>query len=399
MQWSADRNAGFSTAPRQRLYLPVIVDAEYHYEAVNVEAQQANPHSLLWWMKRLIALRKQYKAFGRGSFEVIPVDNRKVLAYVRRYERETILVVANLSRFVQWAELDLSAYRGLVPIELFGRIEFPPIEAEPYRVMLGPHSFYWFSLERPKTSEEPLVITPSQLPLIPVREREGSLDLSGATRALVDYLPRYLRARRWFAGKARRIKQVRLSDQIPLACDGQAATVLLVSVDYTEGDPELYVLPLALARGQVASDILDRAPHAVVARAMPDDTALLVDALAVPEIVRGLVEQIGRRRRFRGDQGTVLAQPSAAYRRLLPTGVSLPEPVLGRTEQSNTSVIIPDHLIVKLYRRIEPGPNPELELERALSEWLGLRIVPPLAGSLEYQPASGETMTLAVLLG
>ncbi|GBD20299.1 Trehalose synthase/amylase TreS [bacterium HR28] len=399
MQWSADRNAGFSTAPRQRLYLPVIVDAEYHYEAVNVEAQQANPHSLLWWMKRLIALRKQFKAFGRGSFEFIPVDNRKVLAYVRRYEQETILVVANLSRFVQWAELDLSAYRGLVPIELFGRIEFPPIGEEPYRVMLGPHSFYWFSLERPRAGEELLVVTPSELPVIPVREREGTLDLSTAQRALLDELPRYLRARRWFAGKARRIKQVRIADQIPLPVDGVAATLLLISVEYTEGDPELYVLPLAIARGDLARELIERTPHAVIARALPDETALLVDALAVPSFSRSLVEQIGRRRRFRGEHGTVVAQPTTAFRRLVWPGTPLPEPVLGRAEQSNTSVIFPERVLLKLYRRIEPGPNPELELERALTERLGFRYVPPLAGSLDYRPASGEAMTLAVLLG
>ncbi|MCM8745874.1 maltose alpha-D-glucosyltransferase [Thermomicrobium sp. CFH 73360] len=399
MQWSADRNAGFSTAPRQRLYLPVIVDAEYHYEAVNVEAQQANPHSLLWWMKRLIALRKQFKAFGRGSFEFIPVDNRKVLAYVRRYEQETILVVANLSRFVQWAELDLSAYRGMVPIELFGRIEFPPIGEEPYRVMLGPHSFYWFSLERPRAGEELLVVTPSELPVIPVREREGTLDLSTAQRTLLDELPRYLRARRWFAGKARRIKQVQIADQIPLPVDGLAVTLLLLSVEYTEGDPELYVLPLAIARGDLARDLIERTPHAVIARTVPDETALLVDALAVPSFSRNLIEQIGRRRRFRGEHGTVVGQPTTAFRRLVGQGTPLPEPVLGRAEQSNTSVIFPERVLLKLYRKIEPGPNPELELERALSERLGFRSVPPLAGSLDYRPASGEAMTLAVLLG
>ncbi|MFN3337715.1 MAG: alpha-glucosidase C-terminal domain-containing protein, partial [Thermomicrobium sp.] len=366
---------------------------------VNVEAQQANPHSLLWWMKRLIALRKQFKAFGRGSFEFIPVDNRKVLAYVRRYEQETILVVANLSRFAQWAELDLSAYRGLAPIELFGRIEFPPIGEEPYRVMLGPHSFYWFSLERPRAGEELLVVTPSELPVIPVREREGTLDLSTAQRALLDELPRYLRARRWFAGKARRIKQVRIADQIPLPVDELAATLLLISVEYTEGDPELYVLPLAIARGDLARELVERTPHAVIARTLPDDTALLVDALAVPSFSRSLVEQIGRRRRFRGEHGTVVAQPTATFRRLVWTGTPLPEPVLGRAEQSNTSVIFPERLLLKLYRKIEPGPNPELELEQALSERLGVRSVPPLAGSLDYRPASGEAMTLAVLLG
>jgi maltose alpha-D-glucosyltransferase/alpha-amylase len=400
MQWSADRNAGFSTAPRQRLYLPVIVDAEYHYEAVNVAAQQANPHSLLWWKKRLIGLRKQFKAFGRGSFEFIPVENRKVLAYVRRYEQETILVVANLSRFVQWAELDLSAYRGLVPVELFGSIEFPLIGDEPYRVMLGPHSFYWFSLERPRAGEEPVEITTSELPLVPVRESEGTLELRSGQRAFEEILPRYLRQRRWFAGKARRIKQVRISEQVPLVTGESPATLVLVTVEYTEGDPEQYVLPLALARGERASEIVERTPHAVIARALVEGSeALLVDALAEPACVRSLIEQIGRRRRFRGEHGVIASQPTAAFRRLVRPDAPLPEPVLSRAEQSNTTVIFPDRALFKLYRQVEPGPNPELEMERVLSERLGFPHVPPLAGSLEYQPAHGEPMTLGIVLG
>ncbi|MBX6340880.1 MAG: maltose alpha-D-glucosyltransferase, partial [Thermomicrobiaceae bacterium] len=150
MQWSADRNAGFSDAPRQSLYLPVISDAEYHYEAVNVEAQQNNPSSLLWWMKRLIALRKRYQAFGRGSLEFLQPENRKVLVFLRRYGDEQILVVANLSRFAQAVELDLSAHRGMVPVEMFGQVEFPPIGELPYFLTLGPHSFYWFRLEQPR---------------------------------------------------------------------------------------------------------------------------------------------------------------------------------------------------------------------------------------------------------
>src|SRR3954464_2647208 len=147
MQWSGDRNAGFSDANRQRMFLPVITDPEYHYEAVNVEAQQANPQSLLWWMKRLIALRKEHPAFGRGSLTFLHPDNRRIVAFVREHEGERILVVANMSRFVQYADLDLAAYKGNVPVEMFGRVEFPRIEDRPLFLTLGPHAFIWFSLE------------------------------------------------------------------------------------------------------------------------------------------------------------------------------------------------------------------------------------------------------------
>ena len=156
MQWSADRNAGFSRANPQRLYLPVIIDPEYNYETINVEAQQNNRYSFLWWMKRLIALRKRYKAFGRGTIEFLHPENRKVLVFLRRYQEENILVVANLSRFVQYLELDLSAFRGWVPVEMFGRIEFPPVGELPYFLTLGPHSFYWFSLEERRATPKRL---------------------------------------------------------------------------------------------------------------------------------------------------------------------------------------------------------------------------------------------------
>jgi maltose alpha-D-glucosyltransferase/alpha-amylase len=153
MQWSSDRNAGFSQANPQKLFLPVIVDPEYHYESVNVEAQRNNPHALLNWMKRLIALRTHTQAFGRGTIEFLHPRNRKVLAFIREYGEERILVVANLSRFVEYVELDLAKYKDMTVVEMFGRNQFPKIGDLPYLLTLGPHSFYWMSLERPATPD------------------------------------------------------------------------------------------------------------------------------------------------------------------------------------------------------------------------------------------------------
>src|SRR5690606_36018867 len=153
MQWSADRNAGFSRANPQRLILPIIIDPEYHYESVNVEAQQNNPNSLLWWTKRIVALRKRFHAFGRGTIEFLQPDNPRVLAFVRHWGDEAILVVANLSRFVQYVELDLHARAVRVPVELFGRTKFPPIGELPYLLTLGSHGFYWFQLKWPRGAE------------------------------------------------------------------------------------------------------------------------------------------------------------------------------------------------------------------------------------------------------
>jgi maltose alpha-D-glucosyltransferase/alpha-amylase len=146
MQWNADRNAGFSRANPQALYLPLITDPVYHWQAVNVEAQRSVPSSLLNWMRRLIAIRKRYPVFGRGSIEFLQPGNLAILAYVRSFQDQTVLVVNNLSRFVQPAELDLSRYSGCVPIELFGETVFPRIGPSPYFLSLGPHTFYWFRL-------------------------------------------------------------------------------------------------------------------------------------------------------------------------------------------------------------------------------------------------------------
>ncbi|MEK7248256.1 MAG: maltose alpha-D-glucosyltransferase, partial [Chloroflexota bacterium] len=231
MQWSGDRNAGFSRANPQRLYMPVIVDPEYHYETVNVEAQQANPHSLFWWMKRLIALRKKHKAFGRGTIEFLYPDNRKVLAFVRKYEGETILVIANLSRFTQYAELDMPAYKGATPVELFGRTEFPRIGELPYFITLGPHTFHWFSLQ---SAELPPAVTEDGPRVLTIYDGIEDL-LEGRARASLEaLLPGYLRSRRWFGGKARTIQAAAIVDVIDVPSSDLEARILLVRVDYLE---------------------------------------------------------------------------------------------------------------------------------------------------------------------
>jgi len=147
MQWSSDRNAGFSRADPARLYSPTIMDPVYGFQSINVEAQERTPTSLLNWIKRLIGVRKKYPAFGRGSLEFLGGGNPKVLAYIRQYEGQTLLIVLSLSRFVQCAEIDLSRFVGMQPVELIGETHFPAITATPYFFTLGPHAFYWFRLE------------------------------------------------------------------------------------------------------------------------------------------------------------------------------------------------------------------------------------------------------------
>ncbi|MBC7105534.1 MAG: maltose alpha-D-glucosyltransferase, partial [Firmicutes bacterium] len=400
MQWSADRNAGFSTANRQRLYLPVIVDPEYHYEAVNVEAQQRNPHSLLSWMKRLIALRKRYRAFGRGTLELLHPENRKVLAFLRRYEGELILVVANLSRFVQYAELDLSAFKGMVPVEIFGRVRFPEIGDRPYFITLGPHDFYWFSIEPPDGHRECLVADPGQAvnPSAVVEGSPETLLRENGTRTLAGLLSSHLRSRSWFEGRDRQVKDVGVAEVLPVPYGAGTAHLLLVRVEYTEGDPETYVLPLARAAGQWAEQVRRQTPQAVIAEWREEGKGgVLYDALYEPGFCRALLEAVTRRRRFRGTRGTLVGAPTRALRAPLRNAGSLPEATAVEDRRTGTEVTFGDRLTLKIFRRVEEGVNPELEVGCFLLEKTGFYDLAPILGGLTYRSADGSELTVGVL--
>ncbi|MGD2217145.1 MAG: maltose alpha-D-glucosyltransferase, partial [Gemmatimonadales bacterium] len=253
MQWSSDRNAGFSRANPQQLFLPIIIDPEYHYEAINVEAQQKNPHSLLWWTKRILAVRKQFRAFSRGSIEFLRPENRKVLVFLRRWEDEIILVVVNLSRFVQAVELELPDFKGMVPVEVFGRTDFPPIGEFPYFLTLGPHTFYWFKLEPARAIVEPAAVTDREWPQLSAVGSWQAIFENKALTQLERVLPNHLRARRWFASKARRTLSSSINETIPIDHNGALTYLTLVTVSYTEGNPEAYQLPISFASGERAA--------------------------------------------------------------------------------------------------------------------------------------------------
>ena len=396
MQWSADRNAGFSSANRQQLYLPIIVDPEYHYEAINVDAQQANPHSLLWWTKRLIALRKRYQAFGRGSIEFLQPENRRILAFIRQYGDETILVVANLSRFVQHAELDLSAFEGRMPVELFGHVEFPVIGPNPYFLSLGPHAFMWFGLERPATPGPLVAPDPSELPSLPAIDDLADLARRPLRSTASEVLSRWARDRRWFRGKARRIRSADLRDAIPLQVPGITAAVAVLDVRFSDGDPETYLLPLAAIPSAEAVHVIADTPLAAIARLGDEATpaAILVDGMRVPAVCEALLDMIGRRRRMRGIAGQLSGQPTRAFRALRGPDTRLTaQPA--RVEQSNSSVTFGDRLMLKLYRRVEPGINPDFQIGEFLTEH-GFPNLPAVAGQVEYRSGDGEVASAAI---
>jgi maltose alpha-D-glucosyltransferase/alpha-amylase len=401
MQWSADRNAGFSKASPHRLYLPIIIDPDSHYEAFNVEAQQNNQYSMLWWMKRLIAMRKRYKAFGRGTLEFMFPDNHRVLAFIRRYQGEVILVIANLSRFVQGANLDLSAFKGTAPIELFGRAQFPPIGDVPYFLTLGPHSFYWFLLTPVETAAART--GPQRRELQVTVQGEWKNVFSGKSKtALEEGLAAFVQNQRWFGGKARNIKAVTFREIVPISFDSTEALMTQVQIEYTEEDPDVYVLPLAFASGARANHISELAPNAVLAKVTVrskegEIKGCLYDAVFDKAFCKSLVDMIARRRHLRGASGDFVATPTRAMRSEINGSVAKLEVASMRAEQSNSSIVFGDKFILKLFRRTELGINPDLELGYFLTERAMFPHTPPVTGTLEYRTKKGETAAVGVL--
>ena len=395
MQWSPDRNAGFSAVNPQQLQLPVIIDPEFHFETVNVETQLANPESLLWWMRRTIALRRRHRVFGRGEIEFLAPENHRVLAFVRADDDEQILVVANLSRFAQHVELDLSRWRGLAPRELFGQTTFPHIGELPYLLTLGPHDFYWLRLEEPARREA--AEHRPEAPIIRLSERPDALVSLEARPRLEAAIAGFLPLQRWFAGKARQVARVQISDVLPVGpASVGLAVFVLVEVSYLEGEPETYVVPLAFAEHEAAERISQDAPNAVVAQVeVGSRHGLVVDGLHDRRFCELLLET-AQRRRATGRNGALVSRPTPAMRTILREADGPLEPDLFRAEQTNTSVVFGHQIILKVFRRPEEGTNPDLELGLHLNA-AGFAHAPLVLGALEYAPPRGESRTLAIL--
>ncbi|ODS52892.1 MAG: maltose alpha-D-glucosyltransferase [Acidobacteria bacterium SCN 69-37] len=392
MQWNADRNGGFSRATPGRLYQPVVMDPVYGYAATNVEAQQSDASSLLHWMRNMIALRKLFRVFGRGSFEALHPANRKVLAYVRRFDGETVLCVANLSRFAQPVELDLAAFDGLRPVEMIGYVEFPPITRRPYPLTLGPYGFLWFELQA--------AAEPADTPDEPDQVRlqiDGWADLfEGRERDRLEtqILPRFLPAQRWFGGKGRAIARTRLVDWAPL--EGTRAAVLFVEILYADAGRETYGVPVAITFDPVA---LPPATATLAQVLSTDGIGLLVDALQDDAACTALLTLIEQEKTIASRHGVIRGVRGAGFDAARGTRDAILPAVRGAVEQSNTSVRFGDRLILKWFRRQTPGPNPDGEIGRYLTEDARFDRIPPFAGAIEHARDDADPATIALLQG
>ncbi|HEY3768173.1 MAG TPA: alpha-amylase family glycosyl hydrolase, partial [Candidatus Angelobacter sp.] len=397
MQWSPDRNAGFSRANPQKLYLPVNIDPEYHYEALNVETQHNNSHSLLWWTKRMIAQRKQHPAFGRGKMEILFPSNRKVLAFVREFEDEKILVVANLSRFTQCVELDLSKHRAAVPVEVFGRNRFPAITEQPYLLSLGPHAYQWFHLQPREQSQESFAVA-TRVEDIPVLTVDAQEIFSTATRmTIARLLPRILRTRPWFASKKRTIRQVNIADVIPLP--ETRAYILLVNVEYTDGEPDIITIPLSLATGDQAETILRDKLHTVLAKlqGLPDAQSILYGAVFDRQFSDALLKAMLRRRRIKGENGDIVGMHTRALREAWGKVHSNLEPQPLTLDTHKILVTLGEDFALTLYREVQAGPNPDREIGEFLTSSTNFTHVAQSLGAVEYRVAQDDVEEITTL--
>jgi maltose alpha-D-glucosyltransferase/alpha-amylase len=391
MQWTSDRNGGFSRCDPARLYLPMIMDPVYGYEAVNVEAQSRSLASLLSWTKRLIAVRKSSKVFSRGSLSFIRPTNRSVLVYVRQYEDEVLICVANLSRSAQAAEIDLAPWRGRQPLELLGRTSFPVIGESSYLVTLAPYGFFWLQLCELSETAAAVPIAPEFETLV-VTSGWKSL-MQGRSRTVLerDVLPAFLAGRRWFSERGNKSIATRIAGSVPLPSSEAELGMALVEAG-GRARPATYLLPLVIRWTRLERERHSPVALAAVRRGAREGT--LLDAAADASFIGFILDQLrrpqaleweGRRIEFRSTGEIADGAPAA-----------LEDIRAVDAEQSNTTALVGNRYVVKLFRRIEPGINPEIELGRYLTETVHFPNTPALLGTAELEE-NGSRAAVAVV--
>lgn len=399
MQWSSDQNAGFSGANPQKLFLPVVRDPMYRYEAVNVELQNENPASLLWWTKNLIALRKRLRAFSFGQIDFLSAGNSKVLAFLRKSEGETILVVVNLSKYSQSAELDLSGFDGVQPVEIFSQNKFFAISKEKYRFTLGPYGYYWFLMEQPEETE-----TGPKERIIPELEAEASWALifeHYTTKRQFEkrMLTPYMRTCRWFGGKSKNIVSADVS-RYPVVTSGDHIYYLLnIDMRYTDGLPETYFLPVAfINQAERIVHFLKNEPQSVICYLKtPSHEGIIIDAIYEETFRNELFQLIQSDATISLPEGRLRFEPGKVLTELATDPAEVQSEVL-RAEQSNTSVIYNGQFFFKIYRKLDTDINPDLELVRFLSERTFFQNSPRYGGGIQYENLSDHSYTILGLL-
>jgi maltose alpha-D-glucosyltransferase/alpha-amylase len=399
MQWTPDRNGGFSRADPAALVLPANMDALYGYETINVEAQTRDPHSLLHWMRRMLAVRRRHPALGRGALRFLYPKNRKVLAYLRELDGETVLCVANVSRASQAVELDLSELAGRVPVELSGGSLFPPIGQLTYLLTLPPYGFYWFVLAA--ESGAPSWHTPAPEPMpeyITMVFRKSLAEvISPAADSELEHeaLASYLTKRRWFSAKDQTIRSARIRNVTHLP-EGDRE-VLLVEVEaMTDGGSSCWQLPLSIAWDDEPTGALpSQLALARVRRGRR--VGLLTDGFSLPTFAHVMLSSLATGNSIKTDDGSIRFEPTPHGKDVLARPADAAVMWLS-AEQSNSSLIVDDAVMLKIFRRISHGQHPEAEMSRYLTE-RGFANTPPMLGEVVRIGPEAERCSLAVAQG
>ena len=416
MQWSLDRNGGFSKADPQLLYLPPVMDPVYGYAAVNVEAQSRDRSSLLNWMKRIIAVRKAHKAFGRGGLQFLSPGNRKILAYIREYQGETLLCIANMSRTAQPVELDLSRFKGRVPLELLGRAAFPPVGDLPYLLTLPGYGVYWFQLHEkaaePAWHEE--MLPPIELSMLvmvegwrtffpqEIQPQRRQVAQKSCDQLENQVLPGFFAAQRWFNAKASVIEQVKLAASALWRTANDEWLLSLAEVAGKDMKPQFYFLPLAMKWQEAEEQIRPLLNYTLAKVRQHSRIGILYDAFADPGFCTALVQSMRNNLQIVFGDGQLLFSSTRACEHLLPEEAVQFSVRRPKTQGSNTTVILGDQFFLKGYRQFKAGINPELEIGRFLTEVSPYPHIIPVAGALEFygaeeQGQNTEPVTLALL--
>ncbi len=395
MQWTSDRNAGFSTANPHQLYLPVVTDPQYHYETVNVEAQRANPASLWWWMHDLIAMRRRHPVLGRGTMTVVESDNPRTLSFIRgsANDSERVLVVANMSRHAQQVDLDLSpaaAGAVLTPIELFGDTPFADIGHEPYRLTLAPYGCYWFRLEPARSGDGETLPPAVHVPIV-----GGTIDLSerAVRRTVEAALLAWMPTRPWFRPHDHRLRGVAVRNWAELgATRHNPAMLTIVEAQFSDGDQQRYVVPLAVVRGDDAEALATTMPSRVIAPLDGGGSAVLADGMVSAQFVRALALLA-----WRADPLTSTKLPLAVWRTRRRPRIDRDAPVavLGPTDKSRSVSQVGD-AVVELRRFLAGGVAQDPQLIEILAA-AGFTDVIPAIARIDLAPPKAEACTLAVV--
>jgi maltose alpha-D-glucosyltransferase/alpha-amylase len=391
MQWNPDINAGFSIANPQELYLPVVIDPQYNYEAVNVSNQERDPSSILWWIKQTIALRKKLKAFGNGDLKVLLPGNSKIMAFIRSYKDETVLIIANLSRYPQQAEIDLADWVGFTPEEVLSKNRFRTIERDPYSITLGPHGYYWFLLVQEKAPT--CLPIEAELPLITARNWEGLINELNLGK-LEEILPGYLGCMGWSVGSGRAIQKARILESLPLS-DVSSSYLHIVRLDYAEGLPDLFLLPLSFSSADEAHRLREKYPQSLIAMIhIGSKEGLMYDWVYDGQFRENFLSMILHRRRVKGSHGNLVFNPRKAVREL--TEVKGLSSEILKISRNTTCIQFQNRFFLKLYRLPGEEADHELEVSRFLTKH-GFANIPAFEAGIEYRRPKSEPLSIGLL--